>query len=42
LKYNPATQAQPLLFELARPLDELENMLLDEFAGQTLTRVEVF
>lgn len=41
-EYNPATQAQPLLFELTRPLDELENMLLDEFAGQTLTRVEVF
>jgi hypothetical protein len=31
-----------LLFELLRPLDELENMLLDEFAGQTLTMLEVY
>jgi len=36
-EYNAATQNQPLLFELSRPLDDLENMLLNEFAGQTLT-----
>ncbi len=41
-EYNPATQAQPLLFELSRPLDELADMLLDEFAGQTMPMKEVY
>ncbi|MFB8792322.1 MAG: three-Cys-motif partner protein TcmP [Potamolinea sp.] len=41
-EYSPATIYQPLLFELSRPLDELADMLLDEFAGQTLTRVEIY
>lgn len=41
-EYNPATLSQPLLFELSRPLNELENMLIDEFASQTLTMVEVY
>lgn len=40
--YNPATIYQPLLFELSRPLDELENMLLDEFAGKTLAMKDVY
>ncbi len=41
-EYNSATQYQPLLFELSRPLDDLENMLLHEFAGQTLTMEEIY
>jgi three-Cys-motif partner protein len=41
-EYNPATAQQPLLFELARPLDELEVMLLTTFASQTLTRQEIY
>ncbi|GGA37378.1 three-Cys-motif partner protein TcmP [Okeania sp. KiyG1] len=41
-EYNPATKYQPLLFELSRPLDELENMLLNEFAGQTMTMLQVY
>ncbi len=41
-EYSPATRCQPLLFELARPLDDLEGMLLDEFAGLTLSMSEVF
>lgn len=44
--YNPAEKAdrdrQPLLFALSRPLDDLEGMLLDAFAGRTLTMVEVY
>ncbi len=40
--YNPATPYQPLLFEFSRPLDALENMLIDEFAGQTLTMQEIY
>jgi three-Cys-motif partner protein len=41
-EYNSATQYQPLLFELSRPLDDLENMLLHEFAGQTLTMEAIY
>ena len=41
-EYNPATIYQPLLFDLSRPLDDLENMLLDEFAGQTITMKEIY
>lgn len=41
-EYNPATRNQPLLFDFFRPLDELENMLLDEFASQTMTVIEIY
>jgi three-Cys-motif partner protein len=44
LDYNP-TPADPqckLLFALARPLNDLEGMLLEAFAGQTLTAGEIF
>jgi three-Cys-motif partner protein len=41
-EYNPATISQPLLFELSRPLDHLADMLIEEFAGQTMTMEEVF
>lgn len=40
--YCAADQSTPMLFELARPLDDLKEMLLDEFAGETLTMKEVF
>jgi hypothetical protein len=40
--YCLADKTMPLLFEFARPLDELEGMLLTDFAGQTLTMKEVF
>ncbi len=41
-EYSPATKKHPMLFELVRPLDDLEDMLLDEFAGQTLTMDEIY
>jgi three-Cys-motif partner protein len=41
-EYCPASENQPLLFEFTRPLDDLESMLLVEFAGQTLTVEEVY
>lgn len=41
-EYNPATNAQPLLFELTRPLDELEAVLLDTFAGKTLKMKDIY
>lgn len=40
-EYSPATERQPMLFALLRPLDDLEGMLLDEFAGQTITCGEI-
>ena len=41
-EYNPALERQPLLFELSRPIEDLENMLLNEFAGETLTMYEIY
>jgi three-Cys-motif partner protein len=41
-EYSPATQDQPLLFELARPLDDLEDMLLEEYAGKTLPMKQIY
>jgi three-Cys-motif partner protein len=41
-EYNPATRDQPLLFELSRPRDDLKNMLLDEFAGQSILVKEIY
>jgi three-Cys-motif partner protein len=40
--YSPAPKEMPLLFEFARPLTELGEMLLDGFAGRTMTRAQVF
>lgn len=40
-EYNPAPAIQLSLFDI-KPPDELENMLLDEFAGQTLTMEEIY
>lgn len=41
-EYNPAPPRYPLLYELYRPLDELENILLDEFAGQTMSMIDIY
>ena len=44
-EYNPIaarTAGQQLLFELSRPLDDLGGMLLQEFAGQTLTMDQIY
>lgn len=41
-EYNPATVRQSLLYEYTRPIEELEGMLLAEFAGKTLTMKEIF
>ena len=40
-KYSPADNRQPRLFELSRPLDDLQSTLLQRFAGQTLTTKEI-
>ena len=41
-EYNPATVRQTLLFEYSRPIEDLEEMLLTEFAGRTLSMKEIF
>jgi three-Cys-motif partner protein len=41
-EYNRATQEQPLLFQLAATLDDLGGILMDEFAGRTVTMREVY
>lgn len=41
-EYNPASSLHPLLFELSRPLDELEGQLLNDFAGRTLSMREIY
>ena len=40
--YCRADKTMPLLFDLARPLDDLEALLLDKFTGQTLSMREIF
>jgi three-Cys-motif partner protein len=42
LEYNPADRKYRLLFELSRPLDDLEAILLSDFAGRTATVKEVY
>lgn len=37
-----ADKTTPLLFELARPLDDLKTMILDDFAGQTQSLEAIF
>ena len=43
-EYNPSRpdRQQGLLFDLSRPLDDLEGMLLTQFAGRTLRMIDIF
>lgn len=41
-EYSPADERCPLLFELARPLDDLQDGLLKYFAGQTLKMRKIY
>jgi hypothetical protein len=41
-EFNPADARFPMLFEFNRPLDDLEGMLVKEFAGRTLTFKELY
>lgn len=40
--YCPTSDSQSLLFEFNRPLDDLQGMLLEQFAGQTLSTLEIY
>lgn len=42
LEYNPAARNQGLLFELSRPIDDLEDQLLRDLVGRTLTMREIY
>jgi hypothetical protein len=41
-EYNPATADQPMLSGLLKPLDELGDMLVERFAGRTLSMIDIF
>jgi three-Cys-motif partner protein len=41
-QYSPADKRFPLLFELNRPLDDLEEMLLAAFAGRTVAMKDIY
>ncbi len=40
--YSPADETMPLLFELTRPLDDLENMLKTEYAGKVASMIDIY
>ena len=42
LEYNPATHDQIPLFESLRPLEELADMLMEYFAGKTVTMQQIY
>jgi three-Cys-motif partner protein len=42
LAYCEADKNQPILFEMSRPIDDLENMLLVSYAGKTKNRKEIY
>ena len=42
LAYCPADKKYPLLFGMSRPLDDLRDMLINTFAGQSLTMKEIY
>ena len=41
-EYSPADKKYPLLFEMSRPLDDLEAMLLNDCAGTYLTFKQLY
>lgn len=41
-EYSPAERRYPMLFELSRPLDDLEKMLPIEFAGRRIKMQELY
>ena len=41
-QYNPVDKRYKALFELCRPLDELEEMLVNDFSGQSLMMIQIY
>jgi len=42
LTYSPADRSMPLLFSLQRPLDQLRESLLEDFAGQEISVSDIY
>lgn len=40
--YSPADESMPLLFELSRPLDELQDILISDYAGQEIGFMDIY
>ena len=40
--YSPADASTPLLFSLSRPFEALQQMLVDQFAGETITMKQIY
>jgi len=41
-EFSPATERFLMLFELSRPLDDLADMLLNDFAGETVSMKNIY
>jgi three-Cys-motif partner protein len=41
-EFSPASERYPMLFELSRPLDDLADMLLNDFRGETVTMRNIY
>jgi three-Cys-motif partner protein len=41
-EYSPAPERYPTLFDLTRPLDDLGGMLLNDFAGESVTMENIY
>jgi three-Cys-motif partner protein len=41
-EFSPASERYQMLFELSRPLDDLADMLLNDFAGETATMRDIY
>jgi three-Cys-motif partner protein len=41
-EFSPASERYRMLFELSRPLDDLADMLLNDFAGETATMRDIY
>jgi len=41
-EFSPASERYPMLFELSRPLDDLAEMLLNDFAGETASMKSIY
>jgi three-Cys-motif partner protein len=41
-EFSRASEQYPTLFDLSRPLDDLADMLLNDFAGESATMIEIY
>lgn len=42
LEFNQASERQPMLYGFSRPLEDLKGLLLEHFAGQTLSMEKIY